>query len=127
MKAIRWEPPEADGWIGVDLDGTLAFAGGWKPGDPEHTIGVPIPLMVKRVKRWLKHGRVINGRRYRDIRIFTARATRPSPLVLPAIKEWCIANLGRELPITATKDYGMIEFWDDRGVRVEVNTGRRIR
>ena len=35
------------GWIGVDLDGTLAEYHGWKGS--EH-IGPPIPLMVERVK-----------------------------------------------------------------------------
>ena len=41
------------GWIGVDLDGTLAFHGEWLG----HThIGEPIPLMLKRVKLWLSEG-----------------------------------------------------------------------
>ena len=36
------------GWIGVDLDATLAYYDGFK--GPEH-IGEPIPQMVDRVKR----------------------------------------------------------------------------
>ena len=50
------------GWIGVDLDGTLAEYNGWQ--GPAN-IGAPIPAMVERVKAWLEEGR--------DVRIFTAR------------------------------------------------------
>lgn len=38
------------GWIGVDLDGTLAVYKGWN--GPEH-IGEPIPIMIDRVKLWI--------------------------------------------------------------------------
>lgn len=106
------------GWIGVDLDGTLAKAGGWKPGDPEHTIGDPIPRMLKRVKGWLQEGL--------DVRILTARAGRPNPLIIPAIEAWLYKHLGVVLPITDKKDYDMVELWDDRAIQVELNTGRRI-
>src|SRR5260370_17097597 len=41
------------GWIGVDLDGTLAKS--VKAGTGEE-IGVPIHPMVQRVKVWLAHG-----------------------------------------------------------------------
>jgi len=51
-------------WIGVDLDGTLAFDEGWK--GHQH-IGPPIPLMLERVKRWLAMDI--------EVRIFTARAS----------------------------------------------------
>jgi hypothetical protein len=50
------------GWIGVDLDGTLAQYGKWAG---IYYIGKPIPLMMARVKKWLAQGK--------DIRIFTAR------------------------------------------------------
>ena len=49
------------GWIGVDLDGTLAKYGSWNGGQ----IGDPIPLMVERVKQWIAEGV--------EVRIFTAR------------------------------------------------------
>lgn len=99
------------GWIGVDLDGTLAEYNGWRgPND----IGRPVRRMRVRVVRWLSEGK--------DVRIFTAR-TQDS---YPAIRRWCIKHLGRELPITNVKDYAMVEFWDDRAVQVEPNTGRRI-
>jgi hypothetical protein len=108
------------GWIGVDLDGTLAVYNGWM--GPEH-IGEPIPAMADRVREWLEQGR--------DVRIFTARASGPrsgleSQLVLASIDEWCKKHFGRTLPVTCTKDYGMIELWDDRAVQVEPNTGRRM-
>ena len=50
------------GWIGVDLDGTLAYYDHWR--GPHH-IGDPIPAMLNRVKSWLAEGK--------DVRIFTAR------------------------------------------------------
>lgn len=50
------------GWIGVDLDGTLAEYNGWQGIDH---IGKPIPKMVNRVKKWLSEGV--------QVKIFTAR------------------------------------------------------
>lgn len=116
------------GWIGVDLDGTLAEYGGWK--GPQH-IGAPIGPMVDRVKRWLGEGR--------DVRIFTARVdgggvalsmgnpdgeqVRNVEMVREHIEQWCLRHIGTILPITNVKDYGMIELWDDRVVRVMLNTG----
>lgn len=97
------------GWIGVDLDGTLAHYEGWKGGD----IGEPVGPMLARVKRWLAEGR--------DVRIFTARASTPE--LVPAIEAWCRRHLGRVLPVTNVKDYAMLELWDDRAVRVRMNTG----
>jgi hypothetical protein len=106
------------GWIGVDLDGTLARYDGWK--GIEH-IGEPIPAMLDRVKNWLAHGR--------EVRIFTARVgPRPDPEEAANarrfITAWCIKHIGRPLVVTATKDMGMVELWDDRCVSVEANTGR---
>jgi hypothetical protein len=130
----------AEGWIGVDLDGTLAQYDGWVN---EMHIGGPIQPMVARVKAWLDAGH--------DVRIFTARVNDSLPLVtisvvessgpMAGIKEvwirqdqhirstielWCQLHIGRTLPITNTKDYGMIELYDDRAVQVEANTGRLI-
>ena len=117
------------GWIGVDLDGTLATYGGWKGIDH---IGDPIMPMVERVKRWIAEGRAV--------KIFTARvdggevailmgdqngvAHRDIPEVRHHIEQWCLLHIGVILPITNVKDYGMIELWDDRAVQVEMNTGR---
>lgn len=101
------------GWFGVDLDGTLAHHEGWKGS---RYIGPPIPKMLERVKRWLKQGRIV--------KIFTARANDPD--AIPAIKAWCREHIGQELEITATKDYSMVELWDDRAVQVIPNTGERV-
>lgn len=120
-------------WIGVDLDRTLAVYDGWK--GPFH-IGEPIAPMVNRVIQWLYDGNV-------DVRIFTARAYvgRPSDYstveefkkrldenrqVIAAIEAWCEQHLGQKLPITCTKDFGMIELWDDRAVQMIPNTGARV-
>jgi len=105
------------GWIGVDLDGTLAEYHGWKGG---HHIGNPVPPMVERVKEWV--GRGI------DVKIFTARVAPGNPdeeVSRDEIAAWCLEHLGFRLPVTATKDYGMVELWDDRCVQIIPNTGRR--
>ena len=106
------------GWIAVDLDGTLAEYYGWK--GVEH-IGKPIPLLVDRVKRWLAEGK--------DVRIFTARITcfeDPTKQLTDAreyIQAWCLEHIGKILPVVNVKDQHMIQLWDDRCVRVEINTG----
>lgn len=102
-------------WIGVDLDGTLAYYDHWRG---ERHIGAPIPLMRDRVLMWLEEGK--------DVRIFTARLNPPNNIdnVVQAINEWCLEHLGQMLPITATKDQGMIELWDDRCIQVVANTGK---
>ena len=41
------------GWVGVDLDGTLAQYDGWKGVDH---IGDPVPKMLERVRNWLADG-----------------------------------------------------------------------
>lgn len=109
------------GWIGVDLDGTLAEYDGWK--GHEH-IGAPIMPMVRRVLDWCNAGR--------NVRIFTARVAcgesedpTQSEQARVAIVAWCKEHLNRELPVTNKKDYGMIELWDDRCVQVIPNTGKR--
>lgn len=112
-------------WIGVDLDGTLAYYDGWK--GPSH-IGEPIPLMVSRVKGWIASGK--------DVRIFTARAWAWEYLygapkhgddyekIIKPIEDWCQQHLGQVLPVTCIKDLACMEIWDDRAVAVEINTGR---
>lgn len=111
------------GWIGVDLDGTLARYPGTF-GVP-HGIGEPIPRMVDRVKTWLSEGI--------DVRIMTARAAPPftdlfgkeigEDEALKEVRDWCEKHIGHQLPITCKKDYNMIELWDDRAVQVIPNTG----
>lgn len=98
------------GWIGVDLDGTLAMYEGWKGPT---MIGDPVPAMLARVKGWMDQGR--------EVRIFTARASVPDQVQF--VEEWCEKHLGAILPVTNVKDFAMIELWDDRCVRVQANTG----
>lgn len=99
------------GYIAVDLDGTLARYTGWKGATK---IGKPIPRMVKRVRRWVGHGR--------KVKIFTARAD--DERSVNAIKKWLKDNELPDLEVTNLKDKDCIEFWDDRAKAVEKNTGR---
>lgn len=113
----------ASGWIGVDLDGTLAHYDEWKGW---HHIGAPIPAMVARVCKWLEEGR--------DVRIFTARVSHDgtskrmveSQLAMLRVMNWCEQHFGRPLPVTCTKDIAMVELWDDRAVQVRTNTGEPV-
>ena len=88
------------GWIGVDLDRTLAYHDDTIPwGAP---IGDPIPLMLDRVKDWLAAGI--------EVRIFTARLTHPKVsgdggTAHLAIEAWCLKHLGYILPVTNAKDW----------------------
>lgn len=100
------------GWIGVDLDGTLAHYDGWR--GPDH-IGDPIPTMMDRVKYWLKFGK--------EVRIFTARACVQDQV--PHVEAWLEKHGIGGLKVTNTKDFSMIELWDDRCVQVVPNTGKR--
>ena len=50
------DKPKAQGWIGVDLDGTLAKYDGFKGWDQ---IGEPVETMVKRIQAWRKRGIVV--------------------------------------------------------------------
>lgn len=98
-------------WIGVDLDGTLAFHDGTSV-DPNH-VGDPIPLMLKRVKEWIAQGITV--------KIFTARAEYPE-MVTP-IQDWCERNGLPRLEVTRQKDFQMVQLWDDRAIQVLPNTG----
>lgn len=98
------------GWIGVDLDGTLAFYDSWKGMDH---IGDPVPGMYFRVKKWIAEGK--------EVKIFTARASVPE--AIPPIEKWCMKHFGKKLEVTNVKDFSMIELWDDRAIRVATNKG----
>lgn len=113
-------------WIGVDFDGTLVTYGGWK-GPTE--FGEPIPMMIHRVKQWLKEGK--------NVKILTARvgSQNGKPDDVPhndieaarsAIQVWCSKHLGKILEVVCCKDYAMAELWDDRAVQLEFNTGMPI-
>lgn len=105
------------GWIGVDLDGTLAH---YVSGQGVRHVGEPIPAMVKRVKQWRAQGI--------EVRIMTARVCgmagpedRAEQVAM--IELWCLKHLGEKLPVTHEKDFSMVELWDDRAVGVVANTG----
>ena len=104
---------ETDHFIGVDLDGTLAYYEGWVNGE---TIGRPIPRMISFVKHLITEGH--------KVKIFTARAT--DPRNVPAIKKWLLDNGLQDLEVTCVKDPMMKVFYDDKAVQVEKNTGRLL-
>jgi hypothetical protein len=106
------------GWIGVDLDGTLAKSGTAQIGEK---IGAPIHPMVQLVKRWLVRGE--------DIRIFTARVNPNQGDAIRArraIEAWCERYLGQILPVTYEKDWDMVLLFDDRARQVEHDTGQVV-
>lgn len=106
------------GWIGVDLDGTLALYDGWR--GIEH-IGEPVRPMMERVRNWLGEGI--------EVRIFTARVAVPEPertQVVSAIHAWLERQGLPALAVTNVKDFGMLELWDDRAVQIIPNTGRPV-
>ena len=111
------------GWVGVDLDATLAHYTGWNNGE----IGEPIELMANRVREWLSKGI--------EVRIVTARVAvmgenptleqmYQSDVQRNQIQDWTEKHFGIRLPVTCSKDFAMIELWDDRAIRVEPNTGK---
>lgn len=100
-------------WIGVDLDGTLAK----QPEDKKYVpdrIGEPVAAMLKRVREWIDDGKTV--------KIFTARAD--DEKAVTAIKKWLQKHDLPDLDVTNLKDPGMTEFWDDKAVAVEKNTGK---
>ena len=135
------KPNDPRGWIGVDLDGTLAdYSAGWQSATH---IGAPVPAMLARVKRWLAEGR--------QVRIFTARVwpittvltwdspahellfeygdtedARSALVAAEAALLWTREHLGVALPVTCVKDKAMIELYDDRCVQVVADTGELV-
>ena len=106
---------QQQGHICVDLDGCLAEYSSWQGST---NIGRPIPLMLERVNKWLFDGR--------KVKIMTARVSSKNPdrkIAKEAIERWCVMHIGQKLEVTAEKDFGMIELWDDRAVTVGHNTG----
>lgn len=97
--------------IYVDLDGTLAeYSGTFVAGH----IGKPIQRMMIRVREWLAKGETVV--------IFTARACNPDEV--SAVRTWLYAHDLPDLQVTNIKGFDGLEFWDDRAIRVEMNTGR---
>lgn len=115
----------SDGWIGVDLDGTLAVYEGWDDG----RIGEPVPLMLERVKRWLAEGyevKIVTGRVGRPDAARVSNTPEKIEEMRKKVEDWTERHVGRRLQVTNEKDYDMLELWDDLVVQVEENTGRII-
>lgn len=120
---------ETEGWIGVDLDGTLAQYDHYRGSDH---IGAPVVPMLKKVLWHLEQGH--------ELKIFTARVS-PAAItanaktdeeaedqlrkVVTAIVDWCIQFIGRPIAITHSKDYRMMYCYDDRCVQMVTNQGVR--
>ncbi len=101
----------------VDWDGTLVEYSKWKG---PMIYGAPIPKMVARVKQWLKDGH--------EVMIFTARVSVEHSSIIGDQERATIADALHDmglppLRITANKYSGVTEFWDDRAIGVERNTG----
>lgn len=105
--------PALNQWIGVDLDGTLAYA---EEFHGEEIIGEPIPAMVERVKNWLREGKTV--------KIFTARAS--SAAAVQEIKAWLQKHGLPDLDVTNVKDPAMEVCYDDKSIQVVKNTGRLV-
>lgn len=107
---------EQDGPVAVDFDGTLAYYERFKGDDVRGA--APIWPMVERVRAWIAEGR--------EVVIFTARASHPgfSEDAKRYIQDWAEQYIGKRLEVTAVKSWRFAEFWDDRAVQVETNTGR---
>lgn len=135
---------QGEGWIGFDLDGTLAKYDGWKGFDH---IGDPIGPMVALLKKLHAEGT--------KVKILTARVApkdrqevRPNPYVenhwcitspddMPwalkdkwtpreYIQDWCWRVLGFVPEITHEKDCFMLDLYDDRCHQVVPNTGETV-
>lgn len=115
---VRWRH---NGWIGVDLDGTLSLHEA-NLSVPD-AIGPPVPAMVARVKLWLEQGW--------EVRVVTPRVSTNLPKAFRdhqqrLICAWTEEVFGTFLFATSEKDFNMLELWDDRARRVEHNTGRLL-
>lgn len=103
-----------EGWIGCDLDGTLAEYHGWDDGK----IGKAVPKMLERVKKWIADGQ--------EVRIMTARVATKKRSDIEPIEDWLEENDIGGLEITNEKDFEMILLYDDRCVQIIPNTGERV-
>ena len=101
------------GWIGMDLDGTLAHM---DLQSGVSTIGDPVPQMVELAIRLINEGN--------RVKIFTARAS--DAIQIAMIQKWLRDNGLPDLEITNVKDFDMIRLYDDRAVQVITNTGKLV-
>ena len=105
-----------NGWIGVDLDGTLAHYDQWQGIDH---VGKPVERMCNRVRLWLANGETV--------KIMTARVSghEGDALIKVCMPIWnfCYREFDQILDVTCVKDMHMISLWDDRAVEIVANTG----
>ena len=103
-----------DAWIGVDLDGTIAFYEKW-----EHSmkIGAMIEGMTQIVLQHLSAGQ--------RVKIFTARMAHVEEAeeIQSGIQDWLEANGLPRLEVTNIKDFKMLTLYDDRAMQVIPNKG----
>lgn len=94
--------------IAVELDGTLSKT------TSDGSIGAPVQAMLDRVKAWTEDGLVVV--------LFTARAGNDHEI--KRIRSWLGQyGLPNDLEITNIKGEDMVEIWDSKSIRVEVDTG----
>jgi len=98
-------------WIGVDLDGTLAYFTRWRGLEK---IGKPVPNMVTRINDWMAQGY--------EVKIVTARASVPGGR--EAVRKWLEKHRLPPMEVTHSKDLYMVELWDDRAIQVVTNRGQ---
>ncbi len=116
------------GWIGVDLDGTLAVV---CDGMAATEIGAPVAPMVALVKQWIAAGE--------EVRIFTARVDGGKEADLAgynngheyadverireAIQDWSELHIGHRLAVTNEKTCATKAIFDDKAFNVLKNLG----
>lgn len=141
------------GWYGFDFDGTLVRYTKWVSATH---IGENIEPAVRLLKAHIEAGfecRIFTARVYAppmpkleeittgfqlsaipNEKVDTIQAEiddyhrrmEDASKAKEAIQNWCMTTLGRILPITCVKDYGMVRLYDDRCVQIEENTGRIV-
>ncbi len=112
------------GWIGFDLDGTLAmnYNGIFNPKE----IGSPIPSMIALLRKYIEEGK--------EVKIFTARVSTNGTIhsIYDAvvarhfIHKWCEKNIGRKIDVVSVKDFRMRLLYDDSVIRVKTDTGEIV-
>jgi hypothetical protein len=107
------------GWFGFDLDGTVAFYESYGDG----SIGAPIKPMIRRIRHYLKQGRIV--------KFVTARVHPSHGLEAVTerqkIESFCQEQFGQVLPVVCEKDMHMIALFDDRAEQVIPNKGILVR
>lgn len=97
-------------WVGIDLDGTLAYAGdSYNP----KVVGDPVPSMMELIAKLKAKGKTV--------KIFTARASDPEHI--PVVEAWLEEQGLGGLEVTNIKDPGLRLIIDDRAVGVRRNKG----